>query len=316
MKTASAPLAALINSGVFYDCALYTFSLTSGLVIRLVAADHDVWDLAGNRYSCGAYGSGFPKIDAQQSKARGHWKRGLDGDTWTVTIMPAVQDQLSGVLTYPDVVGSTPWLAACRAGLFDQASVSVSRAYFAAPPSPPFTSATATCVGSLMLFNGFVDTVECTQTSSVFTINDYKSLLTITLPRNLYQSSCRNLVFDPRCTLNASTYARSGTALAGSTQSVVQASLSAPSGSGTFQLGRIKFTSGANAGLQRTVAVWTAGYTPINLQSPFPFAIAAGDTFTIWPGCNKTFATCGLFGNTLNFNAEPFIPVPEVQLGV
>ncbi len=315
MKTASAPLTALINSGSFLDVTLYTITTTSGLTIRLADADFDVWDVAGNRYYSGAIGSGYPRIDTARSRATGHWKRGLDSDTWTVTIMPAVQDPMTGVLTYPDVAGGTPWLTACRIGIFDNASVLVTRAYFSAPPAAPFSEAGSTCVGTVIVFSGYVDSIDLTQTSSIFSVSDYKALLTITMPRNLYQPSCRNQLFDAGCGLSAGAYAGTGTAHAGCTPALIGATLPAPGGSGTWQLGRVKFTSGANAGFQRTISAWD-GASTFSVTSPFPFPIALGDTFTIWPGCDKSLWTCKNFGNFVNFRGEPYIPVPEVSLGV
>jgi hypothetical protein len=41
--------------------------------------------------------------------------------------------------------------------------------------------------------------------------------------------------------------------------------------------------------------------------------VAPGDTFTIYPGCNKLRTTCQAFGNDINFGGQPFIPPPETQ---
>ena len=78
MKTASGPLATLINSSVFYSCTLYTFTSKIGPTIRLTTADFDAIDNVGNVYSCGSIGSGLPKIEVAGSRVTGHWTRGLD----------------------------------------------------------------------------------------------------------------------------------------------------------------------------------------------------------------------------------------------
>ena len=327
MKTVSPTLATLINSGAFFNWDLYKISCTSGLVIRLTTADFDVIDTDTNVYSCGSIGSGHPKIDAAKSRVRGHWKRGLDSDEWNVTIMPQVVDPFTGAYTYPDVAGGTPWLTACRVGLFDNAEVVVSRAYFPTPTDPEFSDdfgadfdtgpllPSRACTGSLVIFRGFVDTIDLRESSSIFTIRDYKSLLSITLPRNVYQSACRHQLFDSGCTLAAASFARSGEpAFNGSAQNVIRAGPPAAPGSGTWQLGRIVFTSGANQGFQRTIGSWDGQYA-FTLVSPFPFPITAGDQMTFYPGCDKQLSTCQSFGNRLNFGGEPWIPAPEVTLG-
>jgi uncharacterized phage protein (TIGR02218 family) len=316
MKPASPTLAALINSASFYTADLYAFTLVSGPVVRLATGDFDAIDNSANVYSCGSAGSGYPKIDLKQSKVQGKWAAGLDSDKWQVFILPDVQDQVSGAFTYPDVVGSIPWLTACRAGLFDGAAVTVARAYYSSPPAPPYTASSRTCVGSLVVFSGIVGQVDTGPTISVFSLNDYKQLLTQQMPRNLYQSSCRHQLFDSRCTLNAATYAHSATALAGSSRANVVASPAAPGGSGSYQLGLMQCTSGANSGFYRTIASWD-GVDNFQPQYPWPFAVAPGDGFTFWPGCDKSLGAggCGGFANVANFGGEPYIPVPEVQIG-
>ena len=317
MKTASPALAALITSGNFTSYDLYTIATSGGETVRLTTCDVDLYDNSGNRFHSGGYGTGYPRIDPKGSRSRGHWKRGLDSDQWTVTIAAAVIDPASGLYTYPDTLGSTPWLAACRAGLFDNAYVTVQRAYFAAPPILPLTVAGRTAVGTLTIFYGYVSNVDLTQTASVFTITDFLGLMTMQMPRNLYQSSCRNLLFDVGCMLSAAGYAKTGVALAGSTQAVIQATPPAFPGysSNTWQLGRLAFTSGNNNGISRMVAGWSSGSTAFSMQYMFPFSIAAGDTFNIWPGCDKQLSTCGQFNNTANFRGEPFVPVPETTMG-
>lgn len=77
--------------------------------------------------------------------------------------------------------------------------------------------------------------------------------------------------------------------------------------SGYFDYGRIKFISGLNVGLSREVKAYVPGQ--IQLQLPFPYAIASGDIYEMWPGCDKTFPTCrDRFNNTLNFRGEPYVP--------
>lgn len=330
MKNANAAVTALLNAfpPSYYTCDLYAFTSVYGPTVYLATGDFDAIGPAPSAfasatisgfstvYSCGSINSGFPKIDLKQSKVQGHWARGLDSDQWQVAVIPTTQDPWTGVFTYPDVVGGTPWLAAVRAGLFDGASVQVARAYYASPPTAPYSVASRTCVGTVLVFSGIVGTVDCNQTLSVFTINDYKYLLNQSMPRNLVQSSCRHTLFDTRCTLSAAAYAKTATALAGSSRAVVIATPAVPGGSGTYLLGRMACTAGANANFSRVITAWD-GVSRFQPQYPFPFAVSAGDAFTMWPGCDKSLGGggCGGFANTLNYNGNPFVPVPEISLG-
>jgi uncharacterized phage protein (TIGR02218 family) len=75
-----------------------------------------------------------------------------------------------------------------------------------------------------------------------------------------------------------------------------------------FTAGKLTFTSGLNEGLSMEVKQSVAGQ--ITLHEKMPFAIAAGDTYTIYKGCTKRFAEDCLhkFGNTINFRGFPHLP--------
>jgi uncharacterized phage protein (TIGR02218 family) len=147
-------------------------------------------------------------------------------------------------------------------------------------------------------------------TTVVLTVNDYRSLFLISMPLHFYQAQCRHMLGDAGCTINLASFGVSGVAGAGSTQSMIVAPLlGAPGGSGTYTLGTVKFTSGLNAGYQQTVTSWQA--PNLRMTQPFPFAVAPGDTFTAYPGCDWQMSTCSAFNNIANFGGFPYIPAPE-----
>ena len=77
--------------------------------------------------------------------------------------------------------------------------------------------------------------------------------------------------------------------------------------SGYFDYGLMTMTSGANIGLAMEVKSYVVGQ--ITLQLPFPYAVAAGDTYSLTAGCDRSFSTCkGRFSNVLNFRGEPYLP--------
>ena len=76
---------------------------------------------------------------------------------------------------------------------------------------------------------------------------------------------------------------------------------------GYFDYGLLTFTSGNNAGFSMEVKTFDG--SAFELQEPLPYDIQAGDGFDVYPGCDKTLATCrDKFSNVANMRAEPFIP--------
>lgn len=316
MKTASIPLIALLATGSFCTWDLYTVTLPGGQIVRLCSAPFDVIDNIGNSYNSGALGSGFPKVDSQSGRAVKSVKAGLDPDNWTVYFIPQVTDVFNGVLTYPDVIGSIPWLTACNNGVFDGASVIVKRAYFSIPPLYPLSVASRTCVGATFEFAGYLGTLDVRGTVSIFSFIGWSSLLSQTMPRNLYQPGCRHALFDARCSLNPAAFVKAGFALAGSTKAAMNSAVGAPSGSGTYALGSLTFTSGLNSGLTRLISFWD-GAQAFKFLVPFPYAISIGDAFNAYPGCDKSLGAkgCGGFNNKINNGSTPYVPLVDIMLG-
>jgi uncharacterized phage protein (TIGR02218 family) len=169
-------------------------------------------------------------------------------------------------------------------------------------------------VGTRTIFAGVVAEVDTTNTTVVLNVNDYRSLMQYQMPRHLYQAPCRHTLFDLGCQLNAGSFAVQGAAAGGSSaaQIIAVAPLGAP-GSGTFTLGQLQMTSGLNAGYRTMVKAWDGG-TVFGLMIPFPFPVTAGDTFVVYPGCDKQFSTCGRFNNQANFGGFKDIPAPETAV--
>lgn len=333
MKTVTPALQALINAAgginplVQYD--LYTILLTGGGLLTYTTAGFDIYPADSTIWNAPDYpGTGtlwsssivwHPKIiDTGDAQALGHWKVGLDSDSFQFKIAPRPFDLFTAA-AFPDKIGNVAWLAAARAGALDGAFVYWDRAYFASVPTHPIPVKGLSPVGTLCMQRGVVGQIDFSNTAAFVTVNDFKSLLgspTGQMPRNVYQASCRHRLFDSRCTLTAATFTKTGTAAAGSTKASVVATgaVATPSGSNTFALGTLTMTSGQNSGFSRMVASWDGAAT-FGLLNPLPFAVAPGDTFSVTAGCNKSQASCTLFSNINNFGGESYIPPPEVSIG-
>ena len=303
----------LTGNGGLHVARLYTITLFGGDQLRFTDADFDILGNSANALVNGqSYTSGGVRVDQKESKTQAHFKIGVDTDTWTLLLMPRPFDLVTGA-PFPDTIGSVPWLQAAAGGALDAADFQVDEAYFSAVPTWPIPPAGAVPVGCKTIFAGTVAEVDTTNSVAVLTVNDYRSLFTIQMPLHFYQAQCRHTLFDNGCQLQAANYAINGTVAAGSSRSkIIGAGLPVPQGSRTYQLGRIVMTSGMNNTFQRTIKTWDGSFT-LGLLNPLPFAIAQGDTFTVYPGCDKLFTTCGEFGNQSNHGGMPNIPPPETQ---
>lgn len=75
----------------------------------------------------------------------------------------------------------------------------------------------------------------------------------------------------------------------------------------TYRNGRLTWTSGANTGLLFEVKDIVDGL--VTLWATCPFEIAAGDTYTMVPGCGKTKDDCiSRYNNYVNFGGFPDLP--------
>lgn len=302
-----------------YVARLYTITLFGGGVIRLTDADFDILAVSTSPAPAPVngqtYASGGVRIDQKESKTQAHWKIGLDVDTFVLVLMPRPFDPVIGA-AFPDQIGSVPFLQACAGGYLDAADFQVDEAYFSALPTWPMPPGGASPVDCKTIFAGKIGAVDTTNAVAVLTVNDYRDLLSISMPRRFYQAQCHHVLFDADCNadgnMNASSFASAGTVAGGSSQSTIisTAKLTAL-GSGTFTQGTLKMTSGLNNGFSRQVTNWD-GNVNFSLIQPFPFTLALGlDTFTVFPGCSKLLSVCKLFNNSANFDGEPNIPPPE-----
>lgn len=289
----------------FAEYDLYTITLFGGGVLRFTNCQVDVGWLGTTWSSKGV------RVDPQSKRARAHWKIGLDVDTWSVTVMPRARDDVTGD-DYPDTILGTPWVAAAAAGALDGAQIQVDRAYFADAPTYPLAAGVATPIGILTVFAGVVGAVDIGDIDVSINAMDHRSLLSANLPNRLYRASCRHTLFDAGCALLASNFDVAGLVGPGSTRNQIVSTIAAPGGSGTYALGRIVMTSGLNSTFARAVRSWDAGV--LKLLMPLPFDVEVGDTFTAYPGCDKTQVACNLFSNIANYGGAPYIPAPETAV--
>ena len=135
-------------------------------------------------------------------------------------------------------------------------------------------------------------------------------------PKFVYSEFCQHKLFDTYCGITKATYLHTGTATAGSTTQIIYASVFAFSNhaQGYWLRGEITFTSGNNDGVGRSIVAHGDGW--IRTLINFVDSITDGDTFNVYPGCDKSGSTCeSKFSNYDNFFGFETIPKPEVLYG-
>lgn len=220
---------------------------------------------------------------------RGRSSVGLEVSTRTLDIVPPADGTING----------TPFLAAVTRGALDGATVSV---YKLVMPSYGDTS-----LGLVERFSGRIADVDVSGASISATAKSEVELLNAPVPRNSFQSNCLNTLYDTACGITKSS--RYITGVISSPQLTSVAITSATD----LTLGVIRFESGVNAGVTRSIRAHVGGL--VYFAVPLVSISTAGDTFIAWPGCSKPLDVCvSKFNNRANYRGFPFIPVPETAL--
>jgi len=200
------------------------------------------------------------------------------------------------------------FIAKLAQGYFNRALLTMKRV-FAADTRLQWTSA-------VTMFAGRVNAIEgITRVSAKLTVKSLLDDLDNDYPRDVVEADCNAVLFDARCGLSAAAYRVTGTASAGSTKNKLLSGLSGVDV--YFTQGVVIFTGGPMAGLAYMVKQYVGGV--VYPAYPFLVAPAAGDTFSITPGCDKTLATCqAKYGYAPSsaaaprFRGLPFVPDPTV----
>lgn len=129
----------------------------------------------------------------------------------------------------------------------------------------------------------------------------------------IFTALCAADLGDSRCTIDLTLGA--GFTFAGAVTSVTDNQNFAisvpgsPDPDGWFNDGVITWTAGLNSGRSIEVKGWIQSTAAVQTFLAMPRAVQIGDTFTIYPGCDKKAITCrDKFNNIVNQRGFPFIP--------
>jgi uncharacterized phage protein (TIGR02218 family) len=129
----------------------------------------------------------------------------------------------------------------------------------------------------------------------------------------LTSPTCRAQLGDARCGVALGPLTVTSTVTSTSSRRVWTDSARAEA-AGYFTFGKVTWTSGENAGYAMEIKTHATGGV-MTLALPMPYAIAAGDGYSLVPGCDKLLATCiSKFSNVKRFVGEPHLPGQDAIL--
>lgn len=261
---------------------LLTLTLASGTVLRYTSADQAVTLPGGPTFAAG------PLIERSRISSYA----GLQVDELQFTLMPRDVDLADGV----------PLMRLAQLGGLRGCNVLLQWAYY---------DTALAYQGVMTKFSGQGSPIGYEAGAIELLARSELERLLIMMPRDVYQATCLNTLYDAGCGVARASYAVTGTvsAVPAGERSFFSSALAFASG--YHDQGVVRFTSGPNTGVRRTVRASFSG--TFNFALPFPFAIGIGDAFEASPGCDRTQAACsGKFGNLVRFRGQPYIPAPEV----
>jgi uncharacterized phage protein (TIGR02218 family) len=283
-ETAAGALAALLNGTEATQLRmadLYSFTLSGGAVHRYSAADEPV--TLGERVFLRG-----PLL----SRGTTRIGPGIAVDELEVTVSAGDDVQLNGLPLTRFITG----------GGLDGARLVLERAFSAGPGQP--------WVGALALFSGRIGTVEGGRHAKRLQVRSDTELLDAPVPRHVYQPGCLNNVYDATCGVDPQAHRTAGTVTGGTDTSRTSFTHHLAPPAQHWTLGDITMTSGANAGLARTVR--SNEGAEVSVIVPWPFPVNAGDTFTVQLGCDGSQAMCsGRYANLQRYRGMPYIPIAE-----
>lgn len=283
MKQVSDELREYLHSrSEFFMCDLYEITLKSGLTFRYASYDRDITLPDGRVFSC--KGPLFKRTGIKLTS-------GISVDKMTVTVYTDAADLISG----------TPMMQIAHAGGFDEAKLTLLLCVMSSP---------GVVVGAIEMFGGYIDVETGGGLEMKWTVKSGVQKLNVEYPLRKYYPECPYSMYDSGCGLDFAAYTTTGTVTGVASTQDFNTSVSKTDG--YYEQGGIEFTSRALSGVSAPIKASYQTNGRIILLIPLDASPSIGDTFKIYPGCDKTPATCkNKFNNFSRNRATPYIPLKE-----
>lgn len=290
MRSIPAPLLAHIQGSVTTLAVCWRVERSDGVLILGTELDQDVIVAAG---------------DSPENPLSGTYlaHAGITGSDVRSTSELSVDNmEVSGAVNQGDLNLVDISAADIEAGLFDDATVTLFLVNWQAPDD-----------GQIILRTGTIGNITRTAEGQYRTeLRGLAQALSRAVVRT-YGVACDADLGDARCGVNIAALSDTGTVTAVTSRRQFEATLAGSpiAVAGYYDGGRVVWNSGENVGFSMEIKT-DGGNSPsdITLYLPMPLDISIGDTFTIYPGCDKKKATCkDRFANLVNFRGHGvFVP--------
>lgn len=166
--------------------------------------------------------------------------------------------------------------------------------------------------GGFPFFKGLVSTLNSVgRQEATINVKSDLVLLNVNMPRDLFDSNCKNTWGDVNCGVNQADWAVIGTVGHLPTRSVIPWA----SASAEYPLGKLYINNFDSITRIRTISRVAGGN--LYLSYPLDFDPVEGMSFTAYPGCNRTKDRCPHFHPSdwqSHFAGFPFVPVAETSV--
>lgn len=269
----------IINAENLHMCELYEFTLTNGIILRYTSNNANV-EVDGKTFLCHG-----PIIN----RSRLQLKLGATVDNMTVTIYTDGNDE----------VATSTFMQAARLGALDDGTLSFYQCYF---------NDDGEIVGALLIFKGEIEIKSGGGLKIELDCKSSLQRLDVEWPLRKYYVECPFSVYDSCCGVDIESFKVSGSVVNGSTSTVILTNNTMTAN--FYDNGGITFTSGVLNGVTMPIRTNTANI--IYLMTELVATPAPGDTYKIYPGCNKTPAMCeSRFHNGGRNRSTPYVPLPD-----
>lgn len=269
----------LNNEKHFMSCDLYDIRLKSGVSYYYADTDKDV------AYGGKVYRVDGPIITRTQIKTSSK----VSVDKLTLTIHSAPNDTIGGV----------PIMTVAHNGGFDGATVRLIRVFF---------DGTGTVIGGLNLFQGEAEVKSGGGLTVQLEIKSVVQKLNTEWPNRRYYPQCPYTLYDGECGVNIKDYRKRAVVTQVPDHNTVVLNINHDNG--FYTAGGIEWVSGALVG--QTTQVMKDDGSRIYFITPSEAQPSVGDEAYIYPGCDKTPATCkAKFNNFSRNRATPYVPLKE-----
>jgi uncharacterized phage protein (TIGR02218 family) len=282
MKQVSTELREYLHSRKhFYACDIYELRLASGLVFRYADYDMDIIT-DGNTFSC--KGPIFEREDISLSS-------GISVDKMNISVY----------VDATDTIGGTPTMHVANNGGFDDATLSLYRCYMSNP---------GVVVGTVEKFTGDINVKSGGGLEMNWEVKSSVQRLNVEWPLRKYYPTCPYALYGAGCGLNIDNYTAYGTVTAVNSFQSFNTNLAFPDN--YYDQGGIEWLSGPLTGVSVPIK-WSENRSgSLYILIPLESAPVVGNTFRVYPGCDKLPGTCNSkFNNYLRNRATPYIPLKE-----